>query len=224
MKQEFNIYPSIMCSAPWDVKGYIDAFERAGVAGVHFDVMDGHYVPNVMLGTDDFDAIASITELSLDVHIMAEGADAFVSFFKLRPHDRCCFHPETCAQPYRLLERIRRRASACGLALSPGTPVGYVTECLELLDFVLVMAVSPGFAGQTMVADHLNKVKRIRELVRRADHPIEIVIDGNTTVANARRMIEAGANGFVVGTSSLMGEGPAGFATLYEAYLTGLAS
>lgn len=222
MRGDVGIFPSIMCGRPWELSDYLAAFERVGVTAIHFDVMDGHYVPNVMLGTDDFRAIRTSTDLSLDVHLMVTEPEGFVPYFELREGDRCSFHPEVCRQPYRLLERLRGMGVGAGLALSPGVPIGYVEECLGVLDFVLVMAVSPGFAGQRMVPDHLERLRRLRELVRVADRPIQIVVDGNTTVGNARRMLDAGASGLVVGTSSMMGEGPSEFERLHDAYLAAL--
>lgn len=213
-----------MCEKPWQMKDYVKAFEEAGVAGIHFDVMDGHYVPNIMLGSDDFDAIRSITDLPIDVHIMADQPDDFLAFFDVRAGDRCSFHPEVSAQPYRLLERIRSLGAASGLVLSPGVPIEYVRECLGVLDYVTIMAVSPGFAGQVMVVDHLDKLRRVREIVDTADHPIEIIVDGNTTLSNARKMLAAGATGLVVGTSSIMKDGPRGFVRLYDEYLSALES
>jgi ribulose-phosphate 3-epimerase len=112
---------------------------------------------------------------------------------------------------------------SAGLALSPGVPVNYLEECLDVLDFVMVMAVSPGFAGQKMVPDHLDKLRRISEITSRAKHPISIVVDGNTTSSNARRMHEAGATGFVVGTSSLIQGGPGAFSEKYRAYKAEIA-
>ena len=149
---------------------------------------------------------------------MATEPERFVPYFDLRKGDSLSFHPEVCLQPYRLLESLRAMGVSAGLALSPGVPVGYLEECLDLLDFVMVMAVSPGFAGQRMVPDHLSKLHRIAEITARANHPIGIVVDGNTTPANAKRMHEAGATGFVVGTSSLIQGGPGEFAEKYKDY------
>ncbi|MBY4797062.1 ribulose-phosphate 3-epimerase [Collinsella sp. AGMB00827] len=217
--EKIDIFPSIMCGKPWELKEYIQAFEEAGVSGIHFDVMDGHYVPNIMLGMDDYQAIRSLTSLPLDIHVMTTNPEGFFNYFlPLSKGDRFCFHPEVCKQPYRLLEKIRREGAKAGIVLSPGEPVSYVKECLGVLDFVLIMAVSPGFAGQTMVPDHLSKISRVHALVSDADHPIEIVIDGNTTVAHATKMVGAGATGLVIGTSSAMAEGPGAFVDLYHDY------
>lgn len=217
-----SIFPSIMCCKPWDFPDYIRAFEQTGVDGIHFDVMDGHYVPNVMLGVSDFDAIRSITSLPLDVHLMCTEPERYPSYFKLREGDLVSFHPETATQPYRMLQDLKSKGIKAGLAMGPGIPVSYIEECLGVLDFVMVMAVNPGFAGQVMVPDHLDKLRRIREITEKADHPVALVIDGNTTPANARRMLAAGATGFVTGTSSMLKEGAASFQRLYEAYLSAL--
>ena len=217
-KADVDIFPSIMCVKPWEYKPYIGAFEQVGIPAIHFDVMDGHYVPNVMLGTDDFNAIREATEIPIDLHIMATEPDGFVSYFDLREGDRCSFHPEVALQPYRMLDNLRKRGIKAGLALSPGVPVSYLEECLSVTDFVMVMAVSPGFAGQTMVPDHLDKLRRLADIACRADHPIELVIDGHTIPENARKMLAAGATGLVVGTSTLLRGGAENFAQNYRTY------
>ncbi|OFK23459.1 ribulose-phosphate 3-epimerase [Olsenella sp. HMSC062G07] len=222
-KKDLDIYPSIMCCKPWDFEAYVHAFEKTGVAGIHFDVMDGHYVPNIMLGAEDFKAIRALTSLPIDVHIMATEPERFVSYFDVRRGDSLSFHPEVSLQPYRLLESLRAAGVSAGLALSPGVPVCYLEECLDVLDFVMVMAVSPGFAGQKMVPDHLAKLRRIKTIVSRADHPIGIVVDGNTIPSNARLMHQAGATGLVVGTSSIIQGGPDAFAEKYRDYQAQIA-
>lgn len=223
MQKKIPIFPSVMCCKPWDLKEYFAAFEACGVEAIHFDVMDGHYVPNIMLGASDFSAMRAATKLPMDVHLMCVDPEQFVSYFELRSGDWVSFHPEACRQPYRLLEQLHGQGMHAGLALGPAIPVSYIEECLSVIDFVLVMAVSPGFAGQKMVPDHLEKLRRIHEITSRADHPVDIVIDGNTTVENARNMLHAGATGLVTGTSSMLKEGPGGFARLYREYLAALA-
>ncbi|MEA5047302.1 MAG: ribulose-phosphate 3-epimerase [Eubacteriales bacterium] len=212
------IFPSIMCSKPWEVQDYLAAFEEAGVCAVHFDVMDGHYVPNIMLGTNTFNDIRSMTSLPMDVHLMCLEPERYIPYFNLREGDWVSFHPEVCNQSYRLMQNLRDRGLKAGLALSPGVSVGYLEECLNVLDFVLIMAVNPGFAGQKMVPDHLDKIRRVCGVTRRASRKVEIVVDGNTTLQNAKDMFQVGASGFVTGTSSMMKEGAASFVRLYEEY------
>ena len=217
--EKVTIYPSVMCCKPWDLKDYIREFEANGIDGIHFDVMDGHYVPNIMLGMDDFNAIRSITDLPIDVNYMSTEPENFFPWFDWKENDRVSFHPEVSIQPYRLLMAIREKGLKAGYAMSPGIPLGYLEEALPLLDFVLVMTVNPGFAGQKLIPNALEKIARIREIVDKADHKIELVIDGNTTVENARKMLEAGADGLVTGTSSMLKQGPEQFSECYRNYM-----
>ena len=213
------IYPSVMCCKPWELREYIAEFEKNGIDGIHFDVMDGHYVPNIMLGKDDFDAIRSITDLPIDVHFMCIEPENFFPWFDWKPNDKVSFHPETCKQPYRLLMAIREKGMKAGYAMSPGIPLGYLEEALPVLDFVMFMGVNPGFAGQKLIPNALEKIARVREILDRADHKIELVIDGNTTIDNARKMLAAGADSMVTGTSSMLKEGPEKFAECYRNYI-----
>lgn len=213
------IYPSVMCCKPWELKEYLEEFEKAGIAGIHFDVMDGHYVPNVMLGTDDFNAIREVTNIPIDVHFMCTDPERFFTYFNWKENDRLSFHPETAKQPYRLLMAIREKGMKAGYAMSPGIPYGYVKEALPFLDFIMFMGVNPGFAGQKLIPNAYEKIRRMRELLDTADHKIELVIDGNTTPEHARKMLEAGADGLVTGTSSMLKLGPKAFEKCYNDYV-----
>ena len=220
--EKVTIYPSIMCCKPWEMKDYIKEFENNGIDGIHFDVMDGHYVPNIMLGKDDFDAIRSITDIPIDVHFMCVEPENFFPWFNWKENDRVSFHPEVCKQPYRFLMNIREHGLKAGYAMSPGIPLGYLEEALPVLDFVIFMGVNPGFAGQKFIPNGFEKIARIREIVDKADHKIEIVVDGNTTVENARKMLEYGADGLVTGTSSMLKNGPEYFAECYRNYMASI--
>lgn len=219
MSKHIGIYPSIMCSKPWELKDYIEEFEKVGIDAIHFDVMDGHFVPNITLGTGDLEAIRSLTDLPLDLHFMTEEPEKIIPYFKMKENDLCSFHPETTRQPYRLLQHLQSKKIKAGLAISPGTSVEYIENCLEVLDFILVMAVNPGFAGQKMVPSHLSKLAKIKEITKKATHKIEIIVDGNTTVPNSILMLKAGADSFVVGTSSMMKQEPEKFEESYHQYL-----
>lgn len=213
------ISPSIMCVNPWDYPAHVEAFKQAGVDLIHFDVMDGHFVPNVMLGTRDYAALRSITDIPLDLHLMCEEPERILEYFPLTPGDWVSFHPETCRSPYRTLSHIRSLGCRAGLALSPGTPVDIIREFKSVLDFILVMAVEPGFAGQKMVPDHLDKLRAIRRITDEYRLPVDVLVDGNTSAANSRAMLEAGATGFVAGTSSMLKDGPESFLGHYNQYM-----
>ena len=222
MNKKVIISPSIMCSTPSNMEGYIREFEKVGIDTIHFDIMDGHYVPNVMLGVRDYQAIKRMTDIPVDIHMMCTAPDAFIDIFKPQPGDWVSIHPETCYHPYRTLQHIRELGCKAGIAIAPGYPVEVVREMISVLDFVLVMAVNPGFAGQKMVPDHLDKLARIKAIVEEYGKDIDIIIDGNTNVENARKMLAAGATGLVVGTSSMMKHGPEGLAEGYHNYVKAL--
>ena len=219
MDRKIIISPSIMCSTPSNMEAYIREFEKVGIDTIHFDVMDGHFVPNVMLGVRDYQAIKRMTDMPVDIHLMSTAPDVFIDYFNPQPGDWVSFHPETINHPHRLLQKIRSLGCKAGIALSPGTSVEYVQNLADVLDFVLVMAVNPGFAGQKMVGGHLDKLRRVRAVLDAAGKQIDIVVDGNTNAANTILMIQAGANGFVAGTSSMLNDGPEAFEGCYRAYM-----
>ena len=206
--KRIGIYPSIMVAKPWEIKEYIKHFEEVDVDAIHFDVMDGHYVPNIMLGTNEFKAIRSVTYLPIDVHLMVKQPEKFIDYFDLKENDMCSFHPETTDHPYRLLQNLKTKGVKAGLAISPATSLEYIENCMHVLDFVLVMSINPGFAGQILTPDHLNKLERINYLVSKADHKIEIIVDGNTNIENTKKMMKNGATGVVSGTSYILKNGP----------------
>ena len=216
---KIGIYPSIMCSKAWYVKGFLEAFEKVGVASVHYDVMDGHYVPNIVLGTPTFNDIHEVSSLPIDVHLMCEEPEKFVDYFKFKEGDMCCFHPECCKQPYRLLQYIKSKNVKAGLAISPAVTLDYVKNCLPAIDYVMFMAINPGFAGQKMLPNAIDKLKELSELCKQADHKIEIIVDGNTIIENAKKMVAAGATGLVGGTTLKVHENPEAFEKGYYEYI-----
>lgn len=222
MNKKIIISPSIMCVKPWEIRDYIASFEEKNIDLIHFDVMDGHFVPNIMLGTNIYSAIKEITDIPVDIHLMCEEPEQYIEYFNVCKCDWVSFHPEATRQPYRFLQKIRERGCKAGIALNPGTPVQYVEEMKSVLDFILVMAVEPGFSGQKMVPDHLSKLRRIKSIVDENRMDIEIIVDGNTTIDNCKKMLDAGATGFVAGTSSLIKYGAAGFAKAYEEFMNQL--
>lgn len=215
---EIKVSPSIMCCKVEEYKPYMELFEEVGLDSIHFDIMDGTYVKNVMLGTTIYKDIKRLSTLPVDVHIMSYRPEEYLEFYNVQPGDRVSFHPETTAQPYKLLQTIRDKGCKAGLVLNPGTPIAYLEECIELIDYVTIMTVNPGFAGQTMVPDAPKKIKRVRELLDFYGKDIDIVVDGNTTIENSRVMREAGASIFVVGTSSII-KGLDKFKSMYQEYV-----
>jgi len=187
-----------------EIEKYIEVFEAVGIDSIHFDVMDGHFVENIMLGTNFYEDLKSMTKIPIDLHLMTKQPEHFVNYFKLRPGDRVCFHPETTWQVFKLVQTIKEKKCDCGIALNPGTPIYYIDELYQVLDYVTLMMVNPGFAGQTLVPNGLMKIKRLRSKFEEYQLQTDIFVDGNTTPENARQMYEQGANGIIVGTSSIV--------------------
>ena len=203
--KEVKISPSIMCCKVEEFKPYLDLFAKVKLDSIHFDVMDGHFVDNVMLGVTTYNDVKRLSDLPVDMHFMCTNSEKFIDMYHIMEGDKISFHPETTYQPYKLLQSIHEHGCSAGLVLNPGTPLGYLEECIDLIDYVTLMTVNPGFAGQKMVPSALEKIERTRKLLdENGKENADIVVDGNTTMVNAKAMRQAGANVFVVGTSSII--------------------
>jgi len=223
MSEKLLISPSIMCCSIFELMEYVKVFEEKNVTSIHFDVMDGHFVNNIMLGTSFYHDLANITLLPIDIHLMCNNPEKYLSYFNPRKGDWISFHPETCRHPHRFLLDIKALGCKAGIVLNPGTTINIIDEVYDLLDFIVVMAVNPGFAGQIMVESHIEKLNRIISTLKKYDKNVEVIVDGNTNIENARRMFLAGATGVVVGSSSLL-KSVNGFRTGYDEYINYVTS
>ena len=168
---------------------------------MHVDVMDGHFVPNLTFGPPVVAALARRTRLPLDVHLMVANPERLLDDYLAAGAAWVSVHVEATAHLDRLLARIRAAGARAGAVLNPATPVAVVEDCLPALDFVLVMSVNPGFAGQSFIPYALEKVRRLRETARRAGVPLEIEIDGGIGPGNVAEVVAAGADVCVAGSS-----------------------
>lgn len=198
------IAPSMMCAPLFELKQYVGAFERSGVEYLHIDVMDGCFVPNFTLGTDYCRQLRRLTDIPLDIHLMITEPERKLDWFDVRPGEHVSVHYESTLHIHRALAAIRSKGAKAMVALNPGTPVGVIEDLIPDLDAVLIMAVDPGFAGQKMIPQTLEKIARLRRLLdeRGAAH-VEIEVDGNVSFENAAKMSAAGADIFVAGTASI---------------------
>ena len=202
-KRKFQIAPSMMCADFLHLEDEVRILEAHNIEWLHIDVMDGHYVPNFTLGIDYCRALAGATKIPLDVHLMIEHPERHIEPFCAIPGTRLTFHPETVRQPVRLIERIRELGASPGIALEPGQTVDQFRHLIALADQVLVMTVSPGYAGQKLIPHCLRKIGEAREFLNRENLALDLEVDGNVSWKNIPKMVEAGANLLVVGTSSL---------------------
>lgn len=168
---------------------------------IHVDVMDGHFVPNITLGPHIVAAIRPVTRLPLDVHLMIESPELYVSAFAEAGADIITVHQETCAHLHRVIEQIKASGKRAGVAINPATPIGTLEEILPFVDLVLVMTVNPGFGGQSFIDSMPQKIAALRKLVDARHLKAELEVDGGIRVETAPRVVEAGADVLVAGSA-----------------------
>ena len=174
----------------------------AGADTVHLDVMDNHYVPNLSVGPLALTALRRYgIRAPIDVHLMAQPVERLVDEFLTAGADVVTFHPEAAERPRETLTRIRAGGAKAGVALNPGTPVSALAPLLDVADWVLVMAVNPGFGGQAFIPESLAKLAAARRLIDASGRSIRLQIDGGIKVANVAAAGAAGADTFVAGSA-----------------------
>jgi ribulose-phosphate 3-epimerase len=198
-----KIAPSLMCSDFIALGRELDLMRAASIEYLHIDIMDGRYVPNFTLGPDFCRRLSAYSSIPLDIHLMIENPDAHVQKFASFPGAVISFHPETSRHPLRTIELIKSFGARAAISIDPAVPAAQVSELLPHVSLVCVMTVNPGYAGQTLIPQTLDKVRQIAAMVAPLEHAMEIEVDGNVGWENIPKMVEAGGNVLVAGTSSL---------------------
>ncbi len=196
--------PSTMCIDFHHLDDEIKALDEAGVDIFHNDVMDGSFVPNMTLGINDIKAIRRSTNKPMDVHLMIENPSGKVDWFIDAGADIIYIHPESERYVVKTLAHIKERGKMAGIAVNPDTSIDSIEEMLNLCDYVLVMTVNPGFAGQKFIDFTKKKVERLAKL--KETFRFKIVIDGACSPQVIKELSSIGADGFVLGTSALFGK------------------
>ena len=217
-KKKIKFYASLWALDPWDIRDYVKAFEETGTDGLHFDIMDGHYVPNLAMGTDEATLWHSLTDIPLDFHIAAYNPEQLLEYYELKENDTVSFHPEACRHPYRLLQDLKKKGVRPGYALSPSVSLEWVREALPVIEHIDFLTINPGFFGMPMVPNAVERLERLRKICDEADHPIEIVCDGSIIPEHGKLYVAAGADGLVAGPSTLEKEGPSAYARRMKEY------
>jgi ribulose-phosphate 3-epimerase len=192
------ILPSLLLCDFGNLQRELDRLRKADVQALHLDVMDGVFVPNITYGMPIVAAVRRLTDLPLDVHLMIQRPDEYVDQFIDAGADLVTFHIEGVSDARGLLERIRRRGAAGGVAVNPATPLSVLDGCLDLCDLVLVMSVPAGFGAQSFDE---NALQRIGQLKQQVGDRVMLEVDGGINETTIARCREAGADLFVVGSA-----------------------
>ena len=172
---------------------------QAHVERFHWDVMDGHFVPNLTFGPPVVNALRNRLALPFDIHLMIDSPAVYAPQFDVRPQDTILFHIESDDAPERVLEAIARTSASAGITLRPGTSLQSIAPYLDHVSMVLVMSVEPGFGGQAFIPEALDRIRALRQLI--GDRAIEISVDGGINAQTIRSVIEAGADIAVAGSA-----------------------
>lgn len=198
-RQPIRLSASIMCGDAADLPENIRILEAFGVDLLHIDFMDGHFVDNLVIGTDLIQALRTMTRIPLDIHLMHESAEEALEMIDIRETDQILFHLQSSRHPWRLADKIREQGAKAGLVIPTETPLSRVTDLLPAFDTVQVMSVPTGVAGAPFFVGALEKARQLRRALdaKRLDLPIQM--DGSITHENLTAVLESGANILILG-------------------------
>lgn len=197
----FEIAPSILSADFGRLAEEIRAAEDGGAKIIHFDVMDGQFVPNLTIGLPVLQSIRKATEANIDVHLMIEKPSRYAAKFVEAGANMVSVHVEAEPHLQRALTAIREAGGLAGAAINPATSLSSVEEILPFADYIVVMSVNPGFGGQKFIGTSLDKVRRLRRMIDERGLTTRIEIDGGVDVTNIAEVVKAGAEIIVAGSA-----------------------
>ncbi len=202
MKQRpVKLSPSILTADFGRLAEQIQAADAGGADAIHLDVMDGVFVPNISFGPLLVKAVAAVTRLPLDVHLMVADPDPYLSAFASAGATIITVHVEACRHLHRTVQVINSLGCQAGVALNPSTSIEAVREITPFVDLMLVMSVNPGFGGQKFIETTTGKLRRMRKLLEELNPACDLQVDGGVYTQNIDDVVRAGANNIVVGSA-----------------------
>ena len=183
--------------------------EAAGADWIHFDVMDGVFVPNLTFGAKIIETVRRLTTLPIDVHLMTVAPEKYFDSFAKAGANGLTIHVETAPHLHRQIMHIRELGLTAGVTLNPGTPLESVSEVISEIDLLLIMSVNPGFGGQKFIPNSLNRIRTARRMLDAAGSRAELQVDGGVARNTIRDCYQAGANNFVAGNAIFSAASPA---------------
>lgn len=195
------IAPSVLACDFLNIGSEVQMLNESAAEWIHIDVMDGIFVPNISFGFPVLEAINKVAKKVLDVHLMIEKPEQYITTFAKAGAKVITVHYEACPHVHRTIQQIKDAGCLAGVAINPGTPVEVYQDIIADLDLALIMSVNPGFGGQKFIPNAINKTKRLAEMAANAGNTtLKIEIDGGVTMANAADLFHAGANVLVAGS------------------------
>ncbi len=196
-----EIAPSILSADFAHLADQVSLATKGGAAVVHVDVMDGHFVPNITIGPVVVKWLRKATQLPLDCHLMIENPDQYIPDFAQAGANWISVHQEACRHLDRSLQLIKSLGCKAGVVINPATPVETLSEVLDIVDYVLVMSVNPGFGGQKFIRNALAKMQRLSQLRRERGLNYRIEVDGGVDLQTVGEVVRAGAEILVAGNA-----------------------
>lgn len=202
------IAPSVLAADFANLQRDIEMLNQSEADWIHFDVMDGVFVPNISFGFPLLKAVKSLTQKPIDVHLMIVNPDQYIDQFASAGASNITVHFEACTHLNRTIQLIKNAGCTAGVALNPHTPVSFLEDVILDLDLVLIMSVNPGFGGQTFIPNTYKKLYDLKALSHQRNPALKIEVDGGVNSSNCKDLFEAGANVLVAGSSVFASDDP----------------
>tara|TARA_B100001971_G_scaffold144789_1_gene133942 strand:- start:435 stop:1094 length:660 start_codon:yes stop_codon:yes gene_type:complete len=199
--KKIQISPSILSADFSQLKNEIKRLEEAGADMIHIDVMDGHFVPNLTIGSPVIKILRKYTKLPFDVHLMISPVHKYIGAYADAGADIITIHPEATDNLTNSIKHIREFNKKVGVSLNPDTKINVITNLLDQIDLVLIMSVFPGFGGQKFMPEVISKIEELKKIKNQKNLNYEIEVDGGINFTNYKSVIEAGADILVSGTT-----------------------